>query len=421
MWKKIFLLIIFTTHIISSQEKEFPPPNLISYKTNKIHLESNLPSEFSKNLLEYAEGFSILVYQYLADLKEEDSDLDIKIKIFNSCGDFGRYLSAHSIPSKSTLYFRELQSESWTKFTIAGCYSNSNFFFRSFQHRLVESLLNDRNREFPIWLKQGILDYFENSVFISEDETITPVLKNDYLRRLKPIYQSVKKEKLSIVPLLKSDSKEWFKNNKINYPYNWALFAFLFDNYPNGRNIIRKYIQNIEYKSNQKIDLEKTYDNVFSFLGKKDTISIKEMEIAFHQWLSELPLPLGYYHFLALSEVNVSSTKIKLMQQAVEEDKNYYLYYQILAKEFYSLGNYEKALEFSSKAIDLEIKDGNSVKTAIQSSFQLGLFHKTEYYLWIAKELRIDSKAFKDILQSTINWRIANQDIPLYVPEIKFP
>jgi hypothetical protein len=421
MWKKIFFLIILTTHFIFSQEKEFPPPNLISYKTNTVHLESNLPPEFSKNLLEYAEGFSILVYQFLADLKEEDSELNIKIKIFNSCGDFGRYLSNTSIPTKGTLYFRELESESWTKFTIAGCYSNSNFFFRSFQHRLVESLLNDKNRQFPIWLKQGILDYFENSVFVTEDESITPILKNDYLRRLKPIYQSIKKDKLSIVPLMKSESKDWFKNSKTNYPYNWALFSFLFDNYPNGRSIVKKYIQNIEYKSNRIVDLDKTYDNVFSFLGKKDTISIKELELAFHQWLSELALPLGYFHFLALSEVNVSSTKIKLMQQAVDENKSYYLYYQILAKEFYSLGNYHKALDFSEKAIDLEIKDGNSVKTAIHSSFHLGLFHKTEYYLWIAKELRIDSKSFKDILQSTINWRIANQETPLYVPDIKFP
>ena len=143
--------------------------------------------------------------------------------------------------------------------------------------------------------------------------------------------------------------------------------------------------------------------------------------MGFHQWLNNLSMPLGYNHFLALADLNVPSTKIKLMQIALDENKNYYLYYQQMAQEYYSLGKYAKSLEYAEKAIDLEIKDGTSIKTAINASFQIGQFNKTEYYIWIAKELKIDFKSFKDILQSTIDWRISNQDTPLYVPEIKFP
>jgi hypothetical protein len=421
MWKKIVFILVFTANLILAQDKEFSSPELISYQTNKIHLQSNLPPAFSKNFLEYAEGFSILIYQFLAELKNEDSEIKINIKIFNSCGDFGRYLSANSIPTKGTLYFRELQSKSWTEFSISGCYSNSNFFFHSFQHRLVESFLNDKNKEFPIWFKQGILEYFENSSFLIEDESIVPILKDDYLRRLKQLLVTLKKDESTLTSLLKMEKKEWFKNSKFYYPYSWAFFWYLFDVHPNGRNIIKKYISNIEYLPNKKIDLEKTYENVFSFLGKRDTISSKELEMGFHQWLNNLPMPLGYNHFLALADLNVPSTKIKLMQIALDENKNYYLYYQQMAQEYYSLGKYAKSLEYAEKAIDLEIKDGTSIKTAINASFQIGQFNKTEYYIWIAKELKIDFKSFKDILQSTIDWRISNQDTPLYVPEIKFP
>ena len=109
------------------------------------------------------------------------------------------------------------------------------------------------------------------------------------------------------------------------------------------------------------------------------------------------------------------------MEVAISENKKYHLYYQKLAEEYYSLSNFHKSLEYAEQAVDLEIKDGVSVQLAIKSSFQIGLYRKTEYYLWLAKELNIEQTPFKDILQSVINWRISNQEVPLFVPEVKFP
>ncbi len=420
MWKLIFILIISFSVTLQGQDKEYNFPKLKSYKTDRIQLESNLPDDFSKLFLEYAEGFSILIYEFLADIKGESSNINIHIQIFNSCGDFSRYLSSISIPSKGSLYFREIKSNSWTEFSIAGCYSNSNFFFRSFQHRLVESMLKDKKKQLPVWLTQGMEEYFENSFFLEEDESITPSLKFDYFRRLKKIQSEKLSSDSELQVLLTLEKREWFKRSKFYYPYNWAFFKYLFDINSNGRNILKKYINNLEY-NDKGINLLKSYNNVFSFMGARDTISIKELEKGFNDWLKQLPLPVGYNYFTSLQNANVSSSRIKLMEVAISENKKYHLYYQKLAEEYYLLSNFHKSLEYAEQAVDLEIKDGVSVQLAIKSSFQIGLYRKTEYYLWLAKELNIEQTSFKDILQSVINWRISNQEVPLFVPEVKFP
>lgn len=420
MWKFFLILFLFLPEILIGQDKEFNPPLMKTYKTDRIVLNSNLPEDFSKLFLEYAEGFSILIYEFLSDLKGESSTLNINIQIYNSCGDFSRYLSSLSIPSKGSLYFREIKSNSWTEFSIAGCYSNSSFFFRSFQHKLVESFLKDKKKQFPVWLTQGMEEYFENSFFLSDDESITPSVKFDYLRRIKKIQSEKSSSDSELQVLLTLEKKEWFKRSKFYYPYNWAFFKYLFDINTNGRAILKKYISSLEY--NEKgINLSKSYNNVFSFMGARDTISIKDLEKGFNDWLKQLTLPIGYNYFTSLQNANVSSSRIRLMESAISENKRYHLYYQKLSEEYYILSNFQKSLEYAERAVDLEIKDGVSVLLAIKSSYQIGLFRKTEYYLWLAKELNIEQTQYKEILQSVINWRITNQDVPLYVPEVKFP
>ena len=416
MWKKyIFLFLLLTSSLLSQADQK--NSKFQEFSTDRIQLETDMPMEFSKLFLEYSDGFSTIIYDFLSEIKEVNSPLKVKIKIFRNCNEYNAFLKDKKIYIKNSIFFREIQSITWSEFVIAGCYTNSLFFLRSFQHKLVESFLNDRNKEFPIWLKQGMLEYFENSYFFADDASIVPIIKQDYTLRLKKNTDKISQTQLS--KLLQSEKKYWFDNSKFYYPYSWAFFKYLFDVDNNGRSILKKYINKLEYYPDKKINLPKSYENIFSFMGSRDTISIKNLENSFQDWIKNLPDPEGYSFYKSLENANVSSTRISLMENAIRENKNYYLYYKILAEEYYNLGKYSLALENAERALDLELKDIQNIKWVLLSSYKLEQYSKTEYYIWLAREFKMDFKELKSISEFIEKWRDNNKDIPIFLPEIK--
>jgi tetratricopeptide (TPR) repeat protein len=145
-------------------------------------------------------------------------------------------------------------------------------------------------------------------------------------------------------------------------------------------------------------------------------------EPLFFDWLKSIPYPRGYDKYLEANKSNVSTSKIFYLQKAIEEEKNWDLYYLELAKVYYENSDYEKALSTSEKAISLELTNKEAILIAMDSASKLDKFPQAEYYLWLTKKWKINDDRINDVQLIINRWRRNFPEVPVYTipPEI-FP
>ena len=192
------------------------------------------------------------------------------------------------------------------------------------------------------------------------------------------------------------------------------------DVHPNGRGILLRYIKSIQY-GEKGIDLQKTYDSVFSFMGSREAISIRDLENSYHSWIQGLTYPSGYDSFLKLQNYNVFSSRLQLLNSILDTNKSFALYYDTISEEFLNSGDDKNALNYAEMAIEKNLRMAGAVQKAVYSSYKLGDFPKAEYYFGIAKELKLSLRESTKIESSIFAWRKQNPSLPEFLPEVRFP
>lgn len=412
-----FLILFSAWFPLLSEAEDEEKEILHLYPSDRIDLYSDLSEDFSKYFLEYADGYVILLHGYLSELKKLDTKPKITLRIYSSCTDYRAYLLKKEIPIKKIIFFEMTESESWEKFEISGCYSNEKFFFRSFQHRLTESFLNDPARRLPFWFHQGFVEYIENTWFLADDYTILPIKNDNYLRRMYSLKKALKKKKI-IEPLFLSSEGKWKQKPLLNYPMNWLVFTYLFDVHPEGRKILRRFFLNSDETTRE--DPAKPFHEVFDFLKSSEPYSLKDLEENFHSYLSSLEPVKGYEFYKSYKNSNVPSTKIKFLEEAIQANPHSTLYPYSMAKEYFEIQEFQKSLDLAERVISLEIRHKQALDLAIHASFEVQNFSKLEYYLYLGYEMGLDKEKYKPIEEELLEFLRNTPDSPKFKPPVAF-
>ncbi|MDX1960293.1 MAG: hypothetical protein SFU98_17115 [Leptospiraceae bacterium] len=372
---KFVLIFILLVNSIFSEKLE-----LIPYSTESVILKTNLDKDNAKLVLEYIDEFSILIYGFLAEVRNESPKRKIVVELYSDCRD----LKSVSKGSRPVFFFRTYKS-SWSRFKLKGCYLTKDFFFQSIQHSIAEAMLSYKDEK--VWFTQGLATYFTNSIFIADDSSILSYQNLEYLIRLKEM-----KNKFNLDKLLKVDRKEWFANSKVLFPYTWSLAYYLMDVHPKGRELLFK------------------------------TDGLRKEEKNFHEWLESLSLPRGYSFFEKSKQESTNLGKIFQLEKAILEEKNFDLYLAEIAKIYFEERNYRQAFEYAEQAYLINPKNKIAIQVLVESSIALDKFPQAEFYTFIAQEWKWNDSYIAQAEKKIKSWRRNFPEIPRYSkPIMVFP
>jgi hypothetical protein len=100
--------------------------------------------------------------------------------------------------------------------------------------------------EVPIWLNEGMAQYFETS-YIAYGRLHTGLVSQSKLRAAQSLYQTG--QALSVSELIQVDRTTFYANAQVTYPMSWALVYYLMtrdgSSYSNSR--FRHYLQDLKF------------------------------------------------------------------------------------------------------------------------------------------------------------------------------
>ncbi len=369
MFKYFFLvsLIFFLNH------PNLAETNLQDYKTDFWEVVTDTPDFFAKSFTEYSENFSRLIYEYLLTWREDIKNLEAKIYLYKECTELENFLKKRNRKLKRSLGFVKISQTSWSEFTLAGCISTIQNTKFNFQKNVAQRLLSKSKKQIPLWLKVGFSDYFAYSSYIADDYSIVPHYDYDSILAIKEFYEKENRhykisEILEATKILKNEKKFFFA-------YSWALFSYLFDVHPEGREFLKEYYKslpsklNIRRQENPKIS-EKSYKNE---INEEDWFA----------WLNKLPEPRGFGEFKKLDNFNVTKSRIGQLFLIIQENPNFYLYNAQLSLDFYKDENYFSSIKYAEISLNQKLYQPRLLEIAIISSLKVDDFSRADYFFML--------------------------------------
>jgi len=405
MLKKFVIFYIFLAFIFLRAEEPSFSKKFNSYKTDRWELITDLPESFAILFAEYSENFSTLIYEFLSEMREENNPLQGRVYLFQSCEEYSNYLQSKFIKVKNLLHFTLVSQKSWSEFEIAGCILTTGHLYEDFQKKITKTFLFEKEKKYPNWLKTGLQDYFAYSSYIADDLSIVPYINFDYTNSIYK-FRETQKTYLKISQLLKTEQANWKKNKFIYKAYSWAFVSYLMDKHLTGRSILKSYIQEV-------VNLKKSP-------SEKLTISQFDEE-DWIGWLEKFPLPKGLEYYRKAQTQTIHSSRKQFLQLALAEFPDYWLYQKDLAYEYYANDNFVSALEMAEKTLQLKLNSRITLEIAITSSFKLGQYPKTEFYLWLCDEFKYCKNRYNQERIFLQQYKKNNPDIKKFKSPIVSP
>jgi|GEM_PF-4981941 len=245
---KFFLVTLLVFSSFANAELDGLKSNEINRRGPqlKIVYKGYEPTEEESKKIEKAVNFLYFFYQEKLNLNLPES-LDVKLRIF---GDYYSYKIYQMGFSKSTTDGAFYSS----KFHEAVVWKRKNdkLLFKDIchevSHLLVSNLLNRQQKYFkkrPLWINEGLSEYFENLVF--EDDNI--VVKPNLVKFERCKDWLTNDQLISLSQYLAFNNKEWRANDIKEKQYQsrtlgWSLVYFLFSK-PEGSSLVGKILDNM--------------------------------------------------------------------------------------------------------------------------------------------------------------------------------
>lgn len=404
----IFVLLVLFTSIHSEETELVEGRSLRIYKTDTWELVTDLPSNFGILFAEYSENFSRLVLDFFNEVKEEKSLLKGKVYLFQSCQDYSLFLNQRGIKNKNLLYFTNVSPSDFSQVEIAGCTTTTGHLYMDFQKTVVRAFLKNKGDKYPEWLKSGFENYFSYSSYIADDLSVQPYKNFDYINIIHRFEKKHKKH-IGINDLFRAEKTVWKKNKSAYRAYSWALVTYLMDGNYVGREFIKEYYKNIESKKNE----------LFRVPEKTGNSSISEEE--WFEWLKKLPFPRGLEHYQKAQRQNTHSSRKESLSLAVEEFPDYWFYQRELAREYYANDIFSPALDFGERALQLKLNSRLTLETLIISSYRLGQYPKTEFYLWVCDQFGYCKNKYNQEREMMMQYRRNNPEAGKFKPLLITP
>jgi hypothetical protein len=394
----------------------FQEKKLQVYSSDRFSIVTDLPESFALPYLEYTENFAGLVYEFLAEIRDESPELKGKIILFARCEDYKKFLLEQTTNKKNPFFFRVISQKSWSQFEIAGCLSTQNHFIKSIQNEIASRLIFAESENTPPWFAQGLVDYLTYANYIHDDLNVIPYYHDPYILTILQIKRK-KPELLKLKNLFLLDNKIFYKNRKQFFPLSWAFIFFLMDRKEDGRKFLTLYYKEHRKAKKTNISNEELFNNLFLSKNRPAYSEFDQLEKSFLEWIESMSVPRGYEDYIKSKKAMNYRTKIEFLQKSIEASPTYYAYYEELADINQKELQKEKALDFAQAAIDLQLQSKKSLEIAISSSYELNQFSITEFYLNIYLQFYSPNEKIKSIQQSIQQWRKSNPEIPNYYPD----
>jgi hypothetical protein len=412
MKKFIFSALLIVFNLFSQDISVSQNSRLVAYTTDTLELVTELPPEFAVSLSEYAEKFSLLLHSLLSEWRQEASSPKIKIYLFQDCEEFLVFTKNKGLKTRRHLQFLKFEQESWDKFKVAGCVVSFYHLYQNLQRTIVSGFLYDPQKKLPFWMYHGLLNYFTYSSFNADDSSVVPYLNFDYINTIKK-YQLAQKRSLTLFELVNMDSETAKPSKKYNQAFYWALMNYLMDVNPEGRVFLKKQFQ-------IRMEGKESLTPLVKFPERSTNNPINEED--WSVWIIEkLPVLPGFGYYQKFREQNVHSSRRDSLKKALQEYPEYWFYHKELSKEYLEHDNFNVSVFHAERAFQLKPISKLNLKNLIISTFRIGDYSKTEYYLNLSDQFGYFTEKFKDERQFLIHRKVNNQDIPKYIPLLNPP
>ena len=243
----LIYLQIFCFHQGFSSVDEFLPKIKIAYEGYK-------PNEAEALKIKQSITFLHHYYQDRLGLKF-NKDLKIKLRIFGDYYSYKIYQMGFSRSTTDGAFYSSKFDEAvvWKRKDSRTLLKD---IYHEVSHLLVGNLEDDNNNAFkkrPLWINEGLSEYFENLDFNTENIEVQPnIIKLERCREW-----LVNNQLISLENYLKFTNKEWKENDGKENIYQsrtmgWAIVYFIFSK-PAGSDIIGqmlKYMVNHQQNAN---------------------------------------------------------------------------------------------------------------------------------------------------------------------------
>ncbi|MCB1178305.1 MAG: hypothetical protein KDK36_12040, partial [Leptospiraceae bacterium] len=259
----------------------------------------------------------------------------------------------------------------------------------------------------------GFAYYLTFSNYIHDDESVIPYPDQNYIFKLYKMFKT-SKGLIELKDLLLLDRKLFYKKKKYTFPQSWSLVRFFMDVYPEGRKILKNYYRE-SADANEFSDVEdQSYEKVFH---NKRTDSWSNYDVIwekYSEWFNKIEEPKGFEYYLKAKEALTFKTKTENLEIAISLNPTYARYYSAISKVYLDEPDFEKSLEYSEKAIKLQLTNKQALEVAIISAFRLEKFSVSEFYFKIYEEFYELSEDMKELKKTVQDWRGTNPELPHY-------
>jgi hypothetical protein len=373
-----------------------------SYDSDHYHVVTDKSVAFSQEVALKMEA-AIAMFNDTMHFELTELPAKLKLTIFQSKDAFNNYLN--NLIKETREDFAYIHYSDPTKSELVGFQKEKEEDFNS-------SLLHQGFIQFiktfvpnpPIWMREGLATYFENSEW--NETTKTFIFKPNFiwLKNLKSIVQNfdVTKPYIPLDELLTISKDSATSRIETFYPQAWGLVSFLLESEDNNYNrIFYDAVSNLDTESDLSENSVTIKNSVFSWIEmnkiEQDYVSYILSLKTFNELVQE-----GINQF-TIDEYNAANQNFS---KALELEPDNYISYYYLGLINYSTENYLEAESYYQQALSLGSDEGVTKYAIGVNYFANNQFEKAVSYLNEAKTADPDNYSEKvDTLLLRINTR----------------
>lgn len=373
-----------------------------SYDSGHYHVVTDKSVAFSQ---EIAEKMEAALNMFNKNMHFELSDLSSKLKltIFQSKDAFNNYLT--NLINETREDFAYIHYSDITKSELVGFQKEKEDDFNaSLLHQGYIQFLKSFIPNPPIWLREGMATYYENSQWNETLKSFSFKPNFIWLKNLKSIVQNsdITKPYIPLEELLTISRDSAKTRIETFYPQAWGLVSFLLESENKNYNrIFYDSVSNLNIESDLSENSVNIKNNVFSWI---------EMNKIEQDYVSYI-LSLKTFNDLVQDGINYFTvddytSALEDFNKALSLEPNNFISYYYLGLINYSLENYLEAESYYQQALSLGSDEGVTKYAIGVNYFANNQFEKAVSYLNDAKSIDPDNYSEKvDTLLLRINTR----------------
>ncbi len=360
---------------------EEPAQRFAVYESAHYILVSDLHPDFCSQILSRLE-YAYAAMQGITASQGFETGNRLRVRIFSNIGQFQAFQRERWKESGNRTSFVYHHTGNPSDRELDGFWKPVKSFWASLQHELFHAYFRTVFDYPPQWLDEGFAELMESTIFKENGVAV----HMPHLAWIKQIQEQVlpAKAHCRFIPLreLMLMSKDaWLAEEGSTYPLSWAAVYFLYEVHGGGRQLLKRYISQLNSKSQRETNTNLAWKGTFQKDGNPQAPNFDAIERDFKAWLSKLGFGDAWNSYRNALDAKSGKEKTELLLKSVRLEPDFYASRYFLSLLYFEQARYKDALEQAEAAVSLFPEYVSGIRAALKAASALNRFDVAEYYL----------------------------------------